>query len=93
MKPGPLGRLRRLRTALTRLVELSLSFGDGYVLGLGERGQLQRALTATLIGACRGARRRPGKGSTVASWDMEMRSRGGSHAGLYDINNGDTVEF
>ena len=32
---------------------------------LGERGQLQRALAATLIGACRGARRRPGKDSSV----------------------------
>ena len=60
---------------------------------LGERGQLQRVLAATLIGACRGARRRSGKDSTVASRDTKTRLRGGSHAGLYDINNGDTVEF
>ena len=32
---------------------------------LGERGRLQRALTATLIGTCRGARRRPGTDSSV----------------------------
>ena len=61
---------------------------------LGERGRLQRALSATLIGASRGARRRLGNDSTAASRDTKTRLRGGSHAELYDdMNNGDAVEY